>query len=139
MSFPSVERLCVEWAKGNAALNGVVAGRVATRLPHQPTFPFLTVFRVAGGPEDFDLPVDQALCQWDAYADVNTSGTPDYGTADNLARLLVTEARAATVNVALTEGWLYGMTVIDLRRIDEDALRWARYQVDTLVTVREAP
>lgn len=138
MAFPSVEQLLVEWAKANAPLNGLLNGRVATRLPGDPTFPFLTLFRVAGGPEDFALPVDQALVQWDSYAQSTNRQTPDFATAEQIALTLIDEARKeSNANVALTAGWLYGMTVIDLRRVNEPDLRLGHYQVDTLVTIRE--
>lgn len=130
---PSPERTMVAWAKANSPLAALVAGRVATRLPADPTFPFLTVRQIGGGPDGSDAPVDEPLLQWDCYGAATAQGKVD---ADQLARTLVDELETRNPEVVTGEGYVYGHQVLDQRSVEEPATGWARYMVTSIATIR---
>jgi len=141
--LPDTEAVMVEWAKNNAAITALVALRIATELPPEPTFPFLTAFRVGGGPIAGNALIDRALIQWDCWG----MKTRD---ASLLARTLVREAfevdmtggkyvsfTSSDDDPVTTTGWVYGMEVVQgPRRVPEPETRRGRFIVETFVTVR---
>lgn len=135
--LPDAEVLAVQWARNNPAIASVVGNRVATRLPKDPSFPFLTVFRVTGGPDVSDAPLDLPILQWDCYGASRGDASPDYASASQLARTLVSEALEARSTVG-TWGVILGMRVISgPRRLDEPVTGWARYVVEMEMMTRE--
>lgn len=139
MPLPDVEVLLKEWARADADISAIVSSRVGTRLPKDPTMPYLTVFRVGGQPQGTEgASVDEALVQWDCYGPAKTR-VPDYATASLLARTVVEKAEGSgTYNG--TGGSILAMRVVNgPRRQDEPATGWARYIVDMLVMTVETP
>lgn len=133
--LPDAEVIAVAWAKADPDLTALLSGRVATRLPADPTFPFLRVFRVTGGRED-NVPIDGALLQWDAFAAAHAgSSRPDHAAASDVARTLV--AKASEFSGPIGEGFVYGFSrIIGPQRVSEPDREWARYRVDMLLTIR---
>lgn len=130
--IPDAEVVAIAWAKADADL-GALGVEIASTLPRNPEakFPFLRGFRVGGGRDAAEAPIDGALLQWDAY-----SVHGDYATASLVARTLVAKAERAG-NFVTAGGFVYGMTRSSgPRRVDEPVTGWARYQVDLVLTLR---
>lgn len=116
--------------------NGDGTYRCATRLPENPSFPFLVVQRIGGilG-VDTEAPIDEALIQFDAYG-AKGNKTPDYASASQLARQIAHSAHDLG-NVNVSNAKVYGMELFSgPRRIDEPDLMWARYSVDVTMVYR---
>lgn len=141
--LPDAEAMCREWAKSNAAITAQVALRVSTNLPPEGVLPFLTVFRVGGGPLPSNALIDRALMQWDCWGERERD-------ASLLARTLVAEAHRIDLsggvyvnhtstdsNPVLTRGWIYGMEVVTgPRRVPEPDTKRGRFIVETFATIR---
>lgn len=136
MPLPDAEVLAVQWVKSNSALNVLLSGRVATRLPQGATFPFLRVYRAGGSPDNSEAPLDHAVMQFDSFgSDGDTS--PAYAEASLVARTLAEEAKEFRGTVT-TYGTILGMTVINgPRRIEEPETGYARYLVELMMMTRE--
>jgi len=141
MALPSPEKVIVQYCKTNSVLNAILSGRVATRLPAEPVFPFLVVQLVAGGVENAPQPdaqISEVLIQFDAFAGRgSTRGfAPDYSTADNLI-LKVQEQLQSVVETKVTGyGVIMGTQVLSSGRIEEGDTGYARYTLDALITMR---
>lgn len=130
MARASAERTLVAWAKANTPIDAIVAGRVATKLPADPTFPFLRLRLAGGAPDLGEAPLDQVLVQFDCY------GTDD-ASADLLERTLVDELDKLNGATATNgHGFLYGARTISARRTPEPDTGWARFTVDSTITIR---
>lgn len=144
--IPDAEAIAVAWAKADGDLspyldNGDGSYRISTRVPENPSFPYLTVFRVGGVVgEDTEAPVDEALLQWDAYA-VRGTKSPDYNTASQVARTLIHKARLfeGVVSHADGDAWVYAFDIFSgPRRLEEPETGWARYTVETTLVMRRS-
>jgi len=149
--LPDAEMVAVQWAKSDTDIAAIVDGRVSTRLPTTGdiTFPWLRVFTVAGATPNIEVPVTQAVLQWDAFAagggDLGVS--PDLATASLLARTLAAKIKqfdgyqAEPVNRRVEFGGesaiIDGFTVAfgPVRQAEPDT-GWARYRVDTTIRLR---
>ncbi len=133
--YPSVELLAVEWVRQNAPLVALLGAnpdtRCATRLPADPTFPFLVVFEVDSGPLHVSAEVVSGLLQFDAYADKG-----DYDAAEGLALTLIAECGKVTGYTSGSEGTIQGLNFRTKRRIDEPDTLWARYMVEIQMLAR---
>lgn len=140
MPLPDSESLMVAWARANPEITALVGSRVGTRLPKEPTFPYLTVFRVGGPPDGVEGgAIDEALLQWDCYGDKKTR-VPDYAAASLLARTLVEQVEINEGGRVGTVGAILGMTVVNgPRRQEEPTTGWARYIVETQLLAAEIP
>lgn len=126
----SVERLCVAWAKANTNINALVAGRVASRFPANPTLPFIRVWKVGGGPDTSEA-LDVALVQWDLRA-----ASPE--AADVLERTVIGECVEPFPRYNLAGvGYLEGVAVSSSGQIYDELDEWFGYSIDTFVTVKE--
>lgn len=136
--LPDAEVLAVQWVKSNTALNAVLSGRVATRLPRDPVFPFLTVFRVAGAPEGSEAPLDLPALQWDAYGESRGDAAPDYASASLVARTLIAEMEALISPIQVgAHGTIVGFgRPTGPRRVTEPLTGWARYMVEGQMVTR---
>jgi hypothetical protein len=141
-NYPSVERSLVAWAKTYTPITTITTStRISTRLPESPTFPYLTVRRIGGGPVEATVPIDLPLVQWDCYGQRANRDTPtpklspDYTSAENLALAIMSAAEDETQIIA--EGFVYGMQLLSMQRVTEEETMWAHYAVDMFVTVRE--
>lgn len=136
MPLPDAEALAVQWAKANTELATLLSGRISTNLPKDPTFPFLTVMRVAGGPDDSEAPLDQPYLQWDCFGKKGEY-TPDYETAYNVGAVLVEQAKYFPGGPVGGFGYIYGFNVLNgPRRFDEPRTGWARFIVEMTMTSR---
>lgn len=140
---PDAEVACRTWALQLPSLHELVGDRVATNLPPDPfesdSRAFITIFRVGGGPLPGEAFVDRAFIQWDVYGPKKA-----WRTASHAARVLTAEAHKWNGGHLSGVGpenaaWLYDFEVVSgPRRIPEPETMWARYLVETLVTVRES-
>lgn len=96
----SPERICVEWARAVP----LAATRVATKLPANPTLPFLQLFLVGGGPDD----IEYASATWSMQ--FNCYGSTDLE-ADTLMIATIDATRNGSQNQALNEGKMYRLAV----------------------------
>lgn len=135
--LPDAEEIAVQWARNNPALSAATGGRISTRLPNNPTFPYLTVFRASGGIDSSEALIDLPVMQWDCYGAARGDASPDYESASLIARILVAEAKGA-IGVVGTLGTILGMDIVSgPNRLNEPVTGWARYSVDILMMVRE--
>lgn len=131
MNLPDAERLAVAWAKADAPLAALLAGRVATRLPNAWTSPFLRVVQLDGD-RDVEAPVGSAFLQWDAFA-----RDLDFTSASAVIRTLIGQAMNVNGLIVAT-GNLYGFSAVSgPRRFEEEETGFARFQVDMFLTIRE--
>lgn len=141
MALPSPEKVMVQWAKSNSVINALVSGRVATRLPAEPVFPFLVIQLIGGGIGEAPQPaahISESLIQFDAFAGRgNTRGfAPDYATADNLILKVQEEIQAITEIAVTGYGVIIGTQLLSSGRIEEGDTGYARYTLDALITMR---
>ena len=141
MALPSPEKVMVQWAKNNSVINALISGRVATRLPAEPTFPFLVVQLIGGGINEAPQPdahISENLIQFDAIAGRgNTRGfAPDYGTADNLILKVQEELQKIGSTTVTGYGVIMGTQLLSSGRIEEGDTGFARYTLDALITMR---
>jgi len=127
----SAERTAVAWLKSLPAVVSAGAG-VATRLPADPTFPFIVVQEIGGG-DTLIQPVDKPYIQIDVYDD-----DWDKSTADDLA-LAIVGAFKTRLNVTIPAE---GVTVLMVewvakRAVPEPGTGWTRFAIDSLWTNRE--
>lgn len=126
----SPERLLVDFLKADPGVVALVGVRVATRLPNQPTLPFLTARVVGGGPEDGEAPIDLYLMELNAWGDTR-------GDADDLYRAVIDALRENT-NYRSALGHLRGTGVSNVRQTDDnDAVDRYRYTVDAFCQMSE--
>jgi hypothetical protein len=143
MALPSPEQTMVQWAKTNTVLNAILSGRVATRLPAEPVFPFLVVQLIGGGIGEAPQPdahISESLMQFDAFAGRgSTRGfAPDYTTADNLILKVQEELQKITETTVGSYGVILGTQLLSSSRIEEGDTGYARYTLDALITMRGA-
>lgn len=122
----SPERAAISWAKANDPLAALVSGRVATRLPADPTFPFLRVRLAGGAPDGSDAPTWMPLLTFDCYAD-----TP--GAVDDLYRTLIEELESG---LHITSHGRFTARVLSARPIPEPDTGWERVGVDSLLFLK---
>ena len=135
--LPDVEVLARRWAINDTEISALINTRCSTRLPKNPTFPYLTVFRVGGQPERLEEPViDQALIQWDCYAGKGNNA-PKYSEASELMRTLVDSAERFEGGSVGGLGVILGFQTNNVIRQEEPSTGWARYTVDMLIQTRE--
>ncbi len=132
--YPSLEKLAVQWVRQNAPLVTLLGAnpntRCATRLPADPTFPFLVVFEVDSAPIHVTAEVVNGFMQFDAYA-----GKGDYDDAEGLALKLVEEC-GKVEGFTGSEGTIAGLKFRSKRRIEEPETLWARYLVEISMFAR---
>ena len=122
----SAERVAVAWAKTNTAIAAIVGTRVATKLPADPTFPFLRATLTGGTTDGSDAPIWVPLVTFDCYAD-------DRAGADDLSRTVIDQLEAGTH--ATSQGTFYGR-VLAVRPTPEPDTGWERFTVDALFILK---
>lgn len=144
MGYASAEAVLVAWAKATAALSTLCGGRIATRLPEKPTFPFLCVRRVSGAPDSSGDQWDTAMVQWDCYGARYADGkaSRDAAAAEALGLELLNQAD-------WQDGWvvqygggalsakLGGLSVLSHGMLPEEVTQWAHYQVTMLASIQK--
>ncbi len=133
--IPDAETLAVAWAKADTALDPLLHGRIATRLPKDWASPFLRVVMIEGDIET-EADVGTAMLQWDAYAHAPAGDTPDYAAASLVARTLMRQAQLWAPG-AIAGSFLYGFGAITgPKRVEETDTGWARYMVEMHASIR---
>ena len=95
---PDAEIIARAWALSKTSITDIVSQRVATRLPANPTLPFLVIEKTGGSLIDEDSQIaingDDIVfnCFAGRYGGDNSKGEPDYTTASNLANAIYKEA-----------------------------------------------
>lgn len=126
VALASPERSAVAWAKANAALNALLTGQVATKLPGDPPFPFLRVTLSGGAPEGSDAPIWVPLVTFDCYSD-------DAAEVDVLYRTLIEELESGTHQTAHGK---FSARVLAARPTPEPDTGWERITVDALLFLK---
>ena len=128
--YASPEKIAVAWVRAQEPLVALIGSRCATRLPADPTFPFLIVREIDTGPMHRGVAVTRSLLQFDAYGDVG-----DLAGAEAVALELIRQAEQA--NGHRTEhGLIMGLRFGTKRPIEEPQTGWARYLVELTMTAR---
>lgn len=134
--MPDPERLCVAFAKANQAINGLIAGAVATRLPKDWGETFLRVFALdATAAVEETRGVSVVPIQWDAYAQ-SAEKNPDYAAASLLARTVVAQLDALQDFTVENEGCIASASQTGPRRTEEPETGWARYTFESVLIVK---
>lgn len=138
--LPDPEEVAVRWAKSDPDLAALTtpAGdpepHISTLIPEGATSPWLRVIRIPGGSIDTEAPIDHAMLQWDCFA-WRDQGSPDFIGASLLGRTLVAKARVFAGKIL--ESYIYGFTITaGPERMPADERTWARYRVDTQISLR---
>jgi len=139
--FTSAEKLAVAWARTESGLTDLLGSppnmRCATRLPRNPTFPFLTIRELFTAPIG-DTEATSSLLQCDAYGAKSTARTPDYESAEDVANALILAA-ANERGAALTDGDAASLGVVagfafrSKRPVEEPDTLWARFMVELVM------
>lgn len=131
--MPEAEGAARAWTR---ALN-LVGNRVYFGSPDEPAYPLIICFRVGGGPVAGDVPIDQAMLQWDVWGDPLRDGKDRYDIAQ-LATDLRTEIES------LASGTMMSAGVVALGGSVESGPLWlpepntgqARYVVTGTISMR---
>ena len=137
---PDAEIIARAWALSKTSITDIVSQRVATRLPANPTLPFLVLEKTGGSLIDEDSQIaingDDIVfnCYAGRYGGDNTKGEPDYTTASNLANAIYKEAHVQGNTVVTTSGGtkarIYGFRVTGTPvRVEEPELLIANFQI----------
>ena len=129
---PDAEIIARAWALSKTSITDIVSQRVATRLPANPTLPFLVLEKTGGSLIDEDSQI--AINGDDIYGGDNTKGEPDYTTASNLANAIYKEAHVQGNTVVTTSGGtkarIYGFRVTGTPvRVEQPELLIANFQI----------
>lgn len=142
--FPDVEGAMRTYLRGHADVAALVAQRVFFGVPDQPTWPLVTVRRVAGSDDTSEAPIDHAMLQIDGWgrlfndADKRKSAHGDKAQADALRRALrkaLWQIRGATTVGSVV---LYGAYVESDPFLPDPTNDRPRYALTTRVTARAA-
>ena len=131
--LPSPEQVAVAHLKGHASITALVGTRVATQLPAEATFPFLTVSLVTGEEKVADH-LDEAILQLDAWG-------ADKAGADLLIRTARAVMRAAP-DVAHTRAVVNDVRTVSVPRWSPDTAvnpPRPRYTADVGITLHPHP
>lgn len=128
-ALPDVEQICVAYLLQHAATTALVATRVHTILPSDPTWPLVRLIRI-GGPPRARGTLDAATVQVESYAD-----------SKHDARLVAATVQAAFQDAAgFTSDGAYITDVEPLAGLqwipDPDLAQKPRYLFDSTVYVR---
>lgn len=127
----SAERVMVAWLKTVPEIDAA-GGRVATRLPREPVFPFVVVQEIGGGDSDV-LPVYKPYVQVDVYADPG-----DRGVADDLALAIVNACQyQRNTTIPAESATVLKGELVAKRAVSEPGTGWERFALDIILTVRE--
>lgn len=144
-AIPDAGLAAIAWAKSNSRLSAIHGGRVASRLPKDSLFPFLTAYLIPGPVADSYAPVHHAVIQWGCWgARIRKGDTrPDYEAAYQLAAVL----RACLLDIGgepvaatgvLGAGALADASITREPARMPDPSGCARYDLDALITVLPA-
>ena len=144
---PDPEIIARAWCLEKTAITNIVGTRIATRLPQNPTLPFLVITN--GGGNLLDASSQAAISQqsmiFNCYAGrwggSGSKGEPDYTTASNLAQVvfkeLFIESNEKVTTASGVDGWIYGFEIQTTpTRVEEAETMVANFEVVALMTYR---
>jgi len=127
--YPDVMAGVRAWARADADLAALVAGRVFFRIPDRPVYPLIRLYRAGGGPMPGEAPLVTARVAFDCWA-------ADYATASRLARTVESSADQLVPGVAAAGVWFYDASPDQSRDLPDPASGRPRVVVDVLFTCR---
>lgn len=144
---PDPEIIARAWCLEKTNITNIVGTRIATRLPQNPTLPFLVITN--GGGNIIDSGSQAAIsnqsmifnCYAGRWGGSGSKGEPDYTTASNLAQAvfkeLFIEANEQVTTSSGIKGWIYGFEIQSTpTRIEESETLVANFEVVALMTYR---
>lgn len=144
---PDSEIIVRAWCLEKTSITDIVGTRVATRLPQNPTLPFLVIRNNGGFMEGQGSQTAIAtnsisfFCYAGRWGGSGNKGEPDYTTASNLAQAVFKELFIESNNQVTTSGgtkaFIYGYDVQGTpARIEEPELLLANFEVIASMTYR---
>lgn len=144
---PDPEIVARAWCLEKTSITDLVGTRIATRLPQNPTLPFLVITNAGGSliSSDSQATINSNSIVFNAYAGryggSGTKGEPDFTGASNLAQAVFKELIIESNNQVTTSGGtkahIYGYTVtLTPTRIEEPELLLANFEIVADMTFR---
>lgn len=133
--IPDAEVAVRAWLLTQTDVTDIYSTRIATRLPEEPVFPFLTLFSAGGDFTDGEAPLYEAVLQFDSFG-ARGGRHPDYASASLGIRTVMHLCRDLD-NVATSAAHIYGCEILQGPiRIEEPDTEWARYELTILAQMR---
>ena len=144
---PDAEIIVRAWCLEKTSITDIVGTRIATRLPQNPTLPFLVItnqggfFEGQGSQTAIVTSVINFNCYAGRWGGSGNKGEPDYTTASNLANAVMKELFIESNNQVTTSGGtkalIYGYEVGSTPvRIEEPELLIANFSLSASMTYR---
>lgn len=144
---PDPEIIFRQWLLDQTTVTDLVGTRVATRLPVEPTLPFVVITALGNVPtnpgsqvalNDADITIDCFAGRWGGDG---TKAEPDYATASNLAQVIYQALFKVGSSYVTTSGGtkakIYGFEVTNAPvRIEESEVLVANFNVGCTMTYR---
>lgn len=144
---PDAEIIFRQWLLDQTAITDLVSTRIATRLPLEPTLPFVVITNrgsVLSNPQsqvainETDLTVDCYAGRWGGDG---TKPEPDYATASNVAQVISSEIFKAGSSMVTTSGGtkakIYGFTIDSMpTRVEESEILVANFSLGLTMIYR---
>jgi hypothetical protein len=133
--LPDIEAIAVTYLEADTDVAALCDGRVYTEIPEGPTYPFLTVLRIAGRPRPRPRWLDQAQLQVAAWG--NDAGFSREDTRD-LCETAVAALHELVGTTAL--GVVTGVEdVLGPRSLPDPETSWPRFVAEVLITAHPEP
>ena len=144
---PDPEIIARAWCLEKTSITDIVGTRIATRLPQNPTLPFLVITNGGGAllePSSQSAIINQSMifnCYAGRWGGSGSKGEPDYTTASNLAQAVFKELFIESNNQVTTssgiKGFVYGFEIQSTpTRVEEPETLIANFEVVALMTYR---
>jgi len=144
---PDPEITARAWCLEKTAITDLVSTRIATRLPQNPTLPFLVITNGGGGPLDStsQAAINGVSIIFNCYAGRwggdGSKGEPDYTAASNLAQAVYKECFIEANNQITTgagvKAFIYGFDIQSSPvRVEEKDLMVANFELVAFMTYR---
>lgn len=144
---PDPEITARAWCLEKTAITDIVSTRVATRLPQNPTLPFLVITNGGGSliSDTSQAAINGTSIIFNCYAGrwggSGSKGEPDYTTASNLAQAVYKECFIESNNQVTTasgvKALIYGFTIQSTpTRVEESELLIANFELVAFMTYR---
>lgn len=144
---PDPEIIARAWCLEKTSITDIVGTRIATRLPQNPTLPFLVITNGGGAllePSSQSAISNQSMifnCYAGRWGGSGSKGEPDYTTASNLAQAVFKELFIESNNQVTTssgiKGFVYGFEIQSTpTRVEEPETLIANFEVVALMTYR---
>ena len=128
--LPDTEAIVVGYLSAHSAVNAICDDRVYTEIPEGPTYPFVTILRIAGRPREREHWIDQAQIQVASWGDDRTLSRE--GTRD-LCETCV--AALHDLNGVTSLGVVTAVEdILGPRSLPDPETSWPRFEAEVLVT-----